>query len=577
MKRIIFIFGLILYVQFLIAQRFYIQTASTILDVDQSMEILISAENMHSDNIILPAFKDFKIVAGPSKTEETNIINGRISENFYWNIYVMPIHAGICKIEKATLITPSGKVYTKDVVITVNDPKAISTTNSATNIATNTIAKPNQNYILKISTDKSSVYAGEEFIVTYKLYINDAIEGGQIIKDISNPNFIVLNNFNSKSDQVVQKEMIGNKMYTSVVIQKTLMTCSKVGKQTIGSVQFNVSVKQKPKSFIEEFLGVETQDVLVQSDPISIDVLALPDPKPILFDQSIGQFKMEGHVNKTNANTNEPIIYSLKISGVGNLRNSLVPILQVPSSFEEYDAQKSESYNFVNYKTASEVEYQYMFTPHEPGRFKLEAPHMVYFDPLTKKYITLEQDSFEVQISGQATAYSKQATSINKDTLSLMLYPKLGDVTNLNEPQLYKKIWVPIIASPLLIMMFFGWYTYKRNKKLNKRGKQLSNHLIEQRLEEMLLLKDPIALYKEADRLLLDFLAAKFNIGSFSSLIEIKNTLIAHKLDHSLIEQIVYFLEENQKKIYAPYTIDTDKNEVILTLKKIIHQLNEAI
>ena len=202
---------------------------------------------------------------------------------------------------------------------------------------------------------------------------------------------------------------------------------------------------------------------------------------------------------------------------------------------------------------------------------------MVYFDPLTKKYITLEQDSFEVQISGQATAYSKQATSINKDTLSLMLYPKLGDVTNLNEPQLYKKIWVPIIASPLLIMMFFGWYTYKRNKKLNKRGKQLSNHLIEQRLEEMLLLKDPIALYKEADRLLLDFLAAKFNIGSFSSLIEIKNTLIAHKLDHSLIEQIVYFLEENQKKIYAPYTIDTDKNEVILTLKKIIHQLNEAI
>ncbi|MEI6311309.1 MAG: BatD family protein [Bacteroidota bacterium] len=577
MKRIIFIFILILFVQFLIAQRFYVQTASTILDIDQSMEILISAENMHSDNIVLPEFKDFKVVAGPTKTEETNIINGKISENFYWNIYVMPKHVGICKIEKATLITPSGKVYTKEVVITVNDPKAISATNNATNIAANSIVKPNQNFILKVITDKSSVYAGEEFIVIYKLYINDAIEGGQIIKDISNPNFIVLNNFNSKSDQVVQKEMIGNKMYTSVVIQKTLMTCTKVGTQPIGSVQFNVSVKQKPKSFIEEFLGVESKDILIQSDPITIDVISLPEPKPILFDQSIGQFKIEGHLNKTYANTNEPIIYSLKISGVGNLRNSLAPILQLPKCFEQYDAQKNETYNFVNYKTASEIEYQYMFTPHEPGKFKMEAPHMAYFDPQTKKYITLEQDSFEVQISGKASAYNNQTTPINTDTLSLPIYSRLGDVINLNEPELYKTIWVPIVSSPILLILFFAWHAYKKNKKLHKVAKQLSNDIIEQRIDAMLLLKDSTALYKEADRLLLDFLATKFDKGSFSSLLEIKNTLLSYKLDHTLIDQIVGFLEENQKKVYAPYTIDTDKNDVVLTLKKIIHNLNEAL
>jgi len=573
MQRILFFLICLFFLHAAEAQSFYLQAASTSLNIDESMEIQITSENFQSDNIVFPEFKDFKVVAGPTKSEEYSIVNGVYSENYYWTIYVIPKHTGVCTVEKATLLTTKGKVYTKEVEVKVVASKNII---SNTTIIASTV-KANDHYILKVIPEKNTVYVGEEFIVTYKLYINEAIEGGQIVKDIANSNFCLLKMFNNKSDQVVQKEMLGGKMYTSVVVQKSLFTCTKAGRQDIGSVKFNVSVKQKPKSLIEELLGMQNEDILVQSDPVSIQVKVLPDPKPILFDQSIGQYKIEGHLNKSTANTNEPLIYSCKISGMGNLRNSLAPILQLPSCFEQYDAQKKEVFNFVNYKTSSEINYDYMFLPHEPGTYKITPPHLVYFDPITATYITLEQDSFEVQVTGKATPYINQNSTLKKDTLALSINKTIGEIYHSNEYELYENIWLPIAVSPILLLIFFTAYTYRKKGKVTSLNKQLSSTIIEEKLKDLSDLTDSKELYKQAETILLDILVAKFPKGSFSSLVEIRNTLTINHIDNVLVNKIIAFLEENQIKMYAPYTIDSDSNEVINTLKIIISTLHETL
>lgn len=548
------------------AQKFYLQVASTDLPLGQSMEILFTAENISSKDITLPAFKDFHVVGGPNFTSSTSVFNSSLSSAYYWSIYIQPKHAGICKIEPAVLLTKKGKLFTQELIINVIDPNAsASKTSSASSSA-------NKNFFIRAIPSKKVMYKGEEAMVTYKLFFNKDIEGGSILTDFNNKNFNVLNIFNKKEDQQVRDEVVDGVLYKAVTVEKVQILAVAVGVHKIDPVQFNLRIKKKNSSFIDQFFGEEFEDLLLTSDVINIQVKDLPNNAPINFADAIGEFNMHCAISKAKVRTDEPFKVKITIAGRGNLKSISDPVLELAPFFEVYDPQRIEDITIKELESNGELNFEYMITPHEPGNFKIATPKFCYFDPIKQQYITLSCDSLPILISGAASAYSSpKKNTIAADTNIFVVKESLGKLWN-SKDAAFKNKWIPIsvMCSPLVMLLLLLSFRVVKNRKNSAMTKSASTKELSERLDKLSSGTDPKEIYKECNQILLQWIRTRFPQADGSSLAKLTASLRDEGLDTLLIEKIIGLLEKNEKNIYSPISSAVDAGEVINQIKDIL-------
>lgn len=359
-------------------------------------QITFTLNNAQGANFRAPAFKNFTVLNGPSRSMSTTIINGNASQKVSYSYTLQPKKIGKFTIAPASIVVGGKSMKTNRVKIDVVKASAASKA-----------AEEEQKIFVKAEIDTNLIYVGQQLVVNYKLYTTVNIENYDITFEPEYQGFFAQDI--RRFDARVVREVVDGVQYTTKVLKRIALFPQQTGLQTIESMTVRLGViigNKRPNSF---FFNNQIKPVAVQTNPLEINVKSLPNPIPPNFTGAVGQYAMNTFVDKTNVTTDDAIGVKLTIQGNGDIKRLQPPNLNFPSVFEVYEPKVLDE---ISQESGGVLKgqktFEYLAIPKQKGRFQLK-PSFTYFNVDSAKFITLTPNIFNLNIRQGKGATASQA------------------------------------------------------------------------------------------------------------------------------------------------------------------------
>ncbi len=255
-------------------------------------------------------------------------------------------------------------------------------------------------------TDKDEVYVNEPVTLAYTFYQRVPADPRGFDKDP------VLTGFWSEDlpPQKVAKrreKIIEGSRYLVTDIRKIVLFPIEAGAFTLdpGSIDVNVQVRQN--DFLSQIVAKK-----MALDPIPVTVKMLPaEGKPAGFGGAVGNYLMEGSVDKNTVEAGDPITYRLRVWGRGNISTLTMPSLPKPEGFKVYDSSSSTNVTKDKLVVEGEKITETVMVPKKPGTYTIPPVSFSYFDLDEKTYRVMKTDPQVITVTGSAVAEDESPTT----------------------------------------------------------------------------------------------------------------------------------------------------------------------
>jgi hypothetical protein len=389
--------------------------------------------NASGSNLRLPEFDGFRLIMGPSTSSSTSVqyINGQMSRT-QTTTYTFVLQAekeGDFTISPASIVVDGKPIESNAInidVVTGQVPQTPSTTpdRQAPSDAPSSSGTGADLFIRAI-INKTNVYQGEPLVVTFKLYTKlDAT-------NLENPKLPALNGFYQQEIEIqplrsLDREVVNGEIYGTGVLRKVLLFPQRAGELYIDPYELDVIVRETPapgrRGFFDDFF---TMPQMVRKKAVSpnirINVKPLPQGRPAGFAGAVGNFKVHTTVDKTQAPANEPITYTIKISGSGNLKLIEQPRVDFPIGFEVFDAKLRESIRNTDEGATGSKTFEILMIPRHAGTYRIPPLNFSYFDPVSASYKSLKTEEISLQVEkGDETETGAAVTGFSREDVRLI-------------------------------------------------------------------------------------------------------------------------------------------------------------
>ena len=191
-------------------------------------------------------------------------------------------------------------------------------------------------------------------------------------------------------------------------------------------------------------------NIICSSGNKTLKVKPLPsDGKPSNFSGAVGEFQFTTKLDRDSIQTNESATLSMRVSGTGNLRMLNLPEFDIPNNLEAYDPKFTESIKLQKSGLMGFKRVEYLLIPRNRGTYKVNSGSFNYFNPKTKKYITVDRPSYTLTVEGAVNGKSSTVVlnNITKEDVSFIGKDILYIKTSLNKLKSSKQ-------------SFFGSYSF---------------------------------------------------------------------------------------------------------------------
>ena len=517
-------------------------------------EISFTLENAQGKNFQPPAFKNFKLLSGPSQSISTSSFNGKWSRTLTYSYEFQPIKTGKFTIGSATIEAGGKKYKTKPISIEVVKGK----NNPATTQKEFEEQIETQIYVKAVP---SSIEArvGEQIILNYKIYTTKQVESYNPVNELDYAGFFA-EDLHSYNSQVV-KEVIDGVQYSTKIIKKVALFPQQAGILEIPPLRMQVAIaspnQRKRRRSI--FSYPDLVRIQVSTEMLNINVRDLPANPPASFSGAVGHYSMEAKTNSRQINTNDAFSVQLSITGDGDLKLVQAPDLMLGDSFEIFDtkvvgenALVAQQGRFVGKKI-----FDYLITPKYPGQFKLN-PKFTYYDVDSLRYVTLTSEPLAISIA--QGDQSKASIPKNEEaTATLRGIAKTANWQNKSTPIFGSPLFYILLGLPLFLLG--GAYFYKRHQfKLSNVDtealrRQRANKVALKRLEtanSFLKENKSRQFYDEVSRAMLDYVSDKLDIPfSKMSKDNVRDKLLELKVSETPIQQFIHIIKTSEMALFA--------------------------
>ncbi len=294
---------------------------------------------------------------------------------------------------------------------------------------------------LRVIASKTTVFAGEPFLVEYKLYrsINSEPSPGK------EPSFNGCSVIQLSAINEPYNEVFNGKKYNTVVTRKVQLTPLQEGPLILTEASVNnivqVSIANNP-------VQMENVSFTVVSQPLTINVIPLPEKdKPVDFTGLVGNFTISAKLDSNTIPAGDNTHFTLVIKGAGNIGNINLPPINWPANIEHFEALDTQHTSQDNFPTGGDKVFNIPFLGKKQGDAVIPSVSFSYFDPLTQKYVTAHSDSLRIHFSGPLP--KEQQKEIVTE-----------DITN------RKYLWiVPALALTVTFILIISGKSQRREKK----------------------------------------------------------------------------------------------------------------
>lgn len=326
------------------------------------------------------------------------------------------------------------------------------------------IGKGDGHLFLKANVSKSSAYEQEALLYTVKLYTTySAIK---FIGAASAPKFEGFVVEESKSrDTQFNYETYNGKTYATAVIARYIIFPQMPGQLKVIGNTYTVSVDQR-EYYEDPFWGSMSYSTPLQlnvtPNDLSVNVRALPSPKPADFSGGVGQFRLSASLPDAALRSNQAASVVYTVTGSGNLKYVKLPDLNqlYPKELEVYSPTADVNAQVGASNVTGSVKFDYSFMPLETGNFHIPEVTLVYFNPSTGQYEKSVARGFDVKVA-QGSASDKSQTR-SRLVFDPKLLPSDQPVAPAHTPDIYTFVyWLCyIIPFVLLIVAVIAWRRY---------------------------------------------------------------------------------------------------------------------
>ena len=572
--------------------KFYAQVPKQ-AGINQAFQLSYTIENANGSNLKLPPLNDFQLVGGPNTSTSMQWINGNVSQSVTYSYILKPKSKGTFKIGKGTIQVGGVTMESNEVNITITDAVQQQQRQQRAydpfaddpffnqqqqepepQVSQADLEKQvKDDVFVKLIVNRNNVYKGEMLTATYKLYFRQNLSGFNVTKA---PAF---DGYWSQEVELDPKrrpaiETVNGKQYNTVEILKYNLYPQRAGSLPIAAAEIStvaqVPVRTKSRGFFDDFFNmnhVQQVPLQLKTNTVSVNVKDLPEnDKPEDFAGAVGKFSFKATLSDQEAKTDNPVTFSIKISGTGNLKFIEAPILKFPPSFEVYDPKVKENITNGAAGLTGSKQYDYLLIPRQPGDYKIDQQAFSYFDPSSAKYFTIQSPEFTVKVTGEASkdVNATAANPTNKEEVSL-----LGQDINYiktKTPEFEKggsfiesAGFVALYGSPFLLFVALI-FVKRRNETLaadlvgTKRRRALK--LAKKRLslaDKLLAQADKKAFYNEVSRAIWGYLGDKLNIDmAMLSKDNVEEKLLAKNVKAETITKLKDLLNICELALYSP-------------------------
>lgn len=511
-------------------------------------DITFRLANADGDNFAAPSFTGFIVLAGPSRAMSTTIINGAVSKELSFSYTLQPKQKGKFTIGSASILVKGKTMRTQPLTIEVVESKSLGKNNPANRV------------FLQAELNTKDAYLGQQITLDYKLYTAVDIDSYSVLEEADYQGFYAedLRRF----DEPPMREVIKGVQYVTKVLKRVALFPQQAGTLTISPMQLELSVLSGDSQEDIFSFNRQVQRLLVSTDPVKVNVHALPPNAPQSFSGAVGQYTASFNLARTDISTDDLLSLHLFITGNGDIKRVQPPMLNLPDSFEVYDPKvlSEETQESLNGEIASKKEIEYLIHPKAPGTYRLQ-PAFTYFDPEKKEYVTINESVFDVTVrqgtqrSGTPKATEPPAT-VDEDIRYIKTDTHLQRV---NDHFFGSPTFWTLTALPFLF--FVGAIFVKRNQNRQLNVDKVQLRIKRARLEAQRRLKlaeqhlkanESRAFYDEISRALLGYVCDKLQIpGSELTKENVQEKLHALKVEEPLIQDFMQIIQTCEVALYS--------------------------
>lgn len=562
--------------------------APTVVAAGEAFRIEFSL-NAKPEEFTPPTFTGFDVLAGPTLSEGTSvsIVNSNVSKtsSFTYTYVIQAPTEGKATIAAATVIVDGKSYQTKPLAVEVISGETPASSGNGSSAAEEgsvgdtphkKASVAADDLLLRVTANRNTVYKGQPIRVLFKLYTRVPLSG------IESAKYPAFNGFWSQDLKVDgydwQRETLNGKVYNARIIKEVLLYPQQSGQLHIEQSSLTVIAQmvvqsRRSQSVFDDFFGggQNVQEVRkeISASPLAITVRDFPAGAPVSFNGAVGQFQMQGSVDKSTMSANASGNFLLKLSGSGNLPLIQAPTVEMPTSFEQYNKKTTESLTNNANGITGYRQFEYPFIPRAEGSYTINPVEFSYFDPDAAKYVTLATSAFNIDVDADSTggATSGIVSGINKEDLKIL--DKDIRFIHIGEPQLVRRGSLFFASATyfgallLILLVFIGAYLYLkkylnemqnttlvRNKKANKVALQrlrAAFHYMNEASEKQF--------YEEMLKALWGYMSDKLNIPVANLTKDnIREELVKRGVATELITHFIDIISNCEYAQYSPST-----------------------
>lgn len=583
-------------------------SAPDVVAVGDQFRLSYTVTTQNVRDFRVASIKGFDVLMGPSRSQQTSmqVVNGQASStsSITFTYILMATKEGDFTIPGATITADGNQMVSNSVhikVIPADQANASSGNNrqqgggSASRPSSGT-AISNNDLFITATTNKTTVYEQEAFLLTYKIY---TLVDLRMFDNVKLPDF---KGFHSQEVELPNDRRWGlehykGRNYQTTIYRQFVLFPQQSGKLTIDPARFDASIA-KPTQVSDPFEAffnggsnyVEVKKTLMTS-PLTINVKPLPAGKPADFSGGVGEFNITSSINSTNVKTNDAVTVKLVISGTGNLKLVSTPEIKFPEDFEVYDPKVDNKFRLTNAGLSGSKVIEYLAIPRNAGTYKIPAVNFSYFDIQSNSYKTLITEEYELHVEkGAGNAAQTIANFTNKEDLKVLnediRFIKQNEVVLSPKDNFFFDswtYWMFYLIPGVAFIVFFIIYRKQiaananvakmRTKKANKvavKRMKLAGKLLEENKKD--------AFYDEVLKALWGYISDKLNIPvSRLSKDNVEEELRNYGVDDALIKEFINTLNNCEFARFAPGDDNQAMDKVYSASLEVISKMENSI
>jgi hypothetical protein len=206
-----------------------------------------------------------------------------------------------------------------------------------------------------------------------------------------------------------KQKVAGGELYMYKVVDQKALFPLRSGEIEIGPVEVEVGLSSSP-FFPEESRNLRTRKTRIK-------VIALPqDQQPESFVKgNVGSYQLTATLDANEVSLNQPVTYTLKVQGTGNIQRVRPPELPDLPRFKVFDPSVDVQVAKKGRKVKGSKTYEYILVPLASGELEIPALEFSHYDPEDGEYRIQHTESEIIKVAASGAAGVVNGTAAGRE------------------------------------------------------------------------------------------------------------------------------------------------------------------